>query len=127
MIQKPENNVGETKYNDCLYFEILKAFNNDVELLPGFMGHAWKFKKYLGYDRNDKIEINDENMGILEKKLKCSFFITGDINYISDVMQIKNICLSVKNKHVTLKCNEHRIKSVGINYKPVVKIGRAHV
>jgi hypothetical protein len=113
----PSKKAGHSDHNDCLYNCILQSYGYNNELLPSNIRKAYQFKRYLGYDRNDKVDLSEENLIELESILKCSFTIRGDIEYTSNEIKPVNINLQFKDNHVKLLCNEHR-SAVSYERKP---------
>lgn len=112
VIKKGQGMGEDDDNNDCLYDAIYQAHNFDRELLPAGIRTRGTFKKFLGLNRKDKVPF--ELLPKLEEKLKCSFTITGDEEYHSQVIQKYNITLKCKNEHVTLKSNNCTIKKRAI-------------
>jgi len=104
----PSTKAGRSNHNDCLYNCILQSYGYNNQLLPSNIRRPHQFKRYLGYDRDDEVDLSDENLSELETILKCSFTIRGDLEYTSEVMKPVNINLSFKDNHVKLLCNERR-------------------
>ena len=103
---KNKKMVGNDEHNDCLFNSIVKAFSFRNDLLPKIICKPYKFKKYFGYDRNDKVELNEELFLKLEELIKCSFIVSGDFSYVSKEMKKVNISLKVKGEHITPTYNE---------------------
>ena len=79
---KKKYKVGEDdKHNDCLFNAIVLAFDYQFNLMPKKICKPWKFKEYLGYDRNDKIELSMKLFEELEELMNCSFIVTGKFTY----------------------------------------------
>jgi hypothetical protein len=87
-------------HNDCLHRAIAFAFDNQFHFLPAKINKPSKFKKFLGYERDDKIELSEELLEKLEKLMKCSFIITGAFSYTSKQICKINISLTVKDNHI---------------------------
>ena len=66
------------EHNDCFYECVVQAFNE----LPKILSNPARFKKWLGLDRNDGVDI--ELMPKVEKKLKINLYISGSHQYESE-------------------------------------------
>ena len=66
------------EHNDCFYDCIVQAFNE----LPPVLSNPARFKKWLGVDRDDGVDI--ELMPKVEKKLKMNLYISGSHQYESE-------------------------------------------
>lgn len=100
--------AGKDEHNDCLYNCILQSFGYNKELIASKIRNPHQLKKYLQYDRDNEIDLTDDNLKKIEDILKCSFTIRGDISYTSSCIKPININLTFKNNHVKLLCNENR-------------------
>lgn len=101
--------VGEDdENNDCFALTVFKCLQFNKSLLPKSLNREWKWKKFFGLYRDDKIPLTNKNLKQLEQELKCSFIISGDVDYTSDIIQKQNFVLHVKNGHIDVKCNEGR-------------------
>jgi hypothetical protein len=98
--------AGTDNHNDCIYNCIYQSFGYNKELMK--MKQPHKLKEILGYERNDKIELTDDNLKKIEELFNISFTICGDLEYKSKEMKHFNINLKLQNEHVKLLCNENR-------------------
>ena len=122
LIRKPYNpfitKVGEDEHNDCLFKCIARAHNFDKHMLPKKINAPHKFKKYFGYERDERVDlftIVDE----LETMLKCKINVSGDISRESALSLPKCITLKLKNNHVDLLCNKGKSMTKGLKMKAV--------
>lgn len=108
---KPEKSmfkVGLDKHNDCLFNAIYNCFDRQSDLLSKQVNTAKKLKIFLGYKRDDMVDLTTKNFKLLEEVMKCSFIISGDYQYSSCEMKKFNISLHVKGEHITPKFNKDR-------------------
>lgn len=107
--------AGDNDKNDCVFLSILQAFNYDKSKLPKLINKDYKFKKYLGYEREDKVDVVD-SISKIEKLFKnVSFNICGDVEYNSIETKSMNIRLKVKNNHCQLMNNKGKKPIITIN------------
>ncbi|MDR3596649.1 hypothetical protein, partial [Clostridium sp.] len=112
--------AGTDKHNDCFYNCILQAHNFDKEMLPKKIREPHKLKSVFGYERDEKIPLDDPALLIeCESLLKCSFQIVGDYQYSSKIIKHKNILLQYKDEHVKLLCNDEKKNTKGLHFKEV--------
>ena len=98
--------VGDDEHNDCLFNAIAKCFNYQFNLLPREIRRAPRLKSFLGLERDDKIELSEELFQQLENIMNCSFIVSGEYEYVSNIIKKVNISLFVKKEHITATYNE---------------------
>ena len=98
---------GATHYNDCLYDCIFQAHNFKKESMPKpIRAGPHKVKSILGLEREDKVPFN--LLSELEEKIKISFTIKGEAEYISSNIRPFNINLYYEDGHFQLRNNDKR-------------------
>ena len=101
-----------SKYNDCLYEAIQKAFN--YKMINKF-SKPWKLKRYFkleGHRRLEGVPVSCIDADF-EKQLKCNINIVGDVIRQSKGKFTKTITIKLTDGHYTLKQNEGRRAVVG--------------
>ena len=93
-------------HNDCLFKCIVEAINYD-EIPEGFKP-AYKFKRRLKLERDDKVPIT--KLAYLEDRFKVNFNVTGDKTFISTSKYQKTVNLKLKDEHYTLVHNNQKTK-----------------
>ncbi|HEY9705373.1 MAG TPA: hypothetical protein V6C58_23240, partial [Allocoleopsis sp.] len=112
------NQGGTDDKNDCLYNAIFTSYNFDVELMPNKINKPHKLKKYLELQRNDKVCIS--KLKELEEILNCSFEVSGEAEYISNVLKPKHIKMTLMYGHYKfIQNNRQNVLSSGVRYKNV--------
>ena len=109
-VPKKGGNLKSEYQNDCLYYALFNAVQNNKNLLPKQIGSQKLLKSYLGLERGDKIDISLIHKVDELFKDYC-LMVSGDAIYTSP----KNIKLKInilfKNGHYSLIANEGRNKS----------------
>ena len=85
------------KHNDCLYWCLIQAFNE----LPKVLTTASRFKKWVGVDRDEGIDI--EKIPRIEKKLKLNVHVSGSYPYVSPGKYPRDIRIRLWNGHFSYK------------------------
>lgn len=118
--KKPRAAGGDSEFNDCLFNCIRTAYGNSDKAMPTAINKPWKFKEFLGLQRNDKVPI--ECIPKVEEALnKVSITIYGDYSYVSTKEAPMNINIKLTNEHFQLMNNENRAKTKRALFKPVAK------
>ena len=118
--QELDDAVGNDEHNDCVYNAILKAYNFKIEYLPSVINKAYKFKRHFEYERDDKVHLLDI-IDELQKLLKASIEVVGDVTYFPTNKKQKHIKLKCKGNHVTLQCNEGKASTDFYRFRAVSK------
>lgn len=89
-------------YNDCLWFCLYQALGQK-RLNKYYIGTAEKFKKELGVQRYDKIDIS--YMGKIEEMLKGRYKLNvrGDHTYTSKLGKLPEINIDLRDGHYILE------------------------
>tara|TARA_B100000446_G_scaffold163105_1_gene163946 strand:+ start:1935 stop:3809 length:1875 start_codon:yes stop_codon:yes gene_type:complete len=115
--KQQEREGGDDMFNDCLFYALQKGFgayfNSDVK-----NDFFWKYpstlKKYLKLDREDKVDYT--LLSKIEKKLKVSIHLEGDIIYNSGSEYTKRINLILENGHYKFKpLNNKNLNKIRFN------------
>ncbi len=88
---------NDDKHNDCLFYCFVKAIN--VNEMPDSWSKPYKWKKRLGLERDDQIDVKD--IPIIENKLKCNVHVTGDCIYTSSCKFPRTANIKLVNNHYT--------------------------
>ena len=115
-IPKKGGNIKEEYKNDCLYYALLNAVQNNKNLLPKEIKSQKLLKSYLGLERGEKINV-DLIKQIDELFNGYSIYVCGDAEYISPKNANLKIHILFKNSHYSLIANEGRNKSLMISCK----------
>ena len=120
VVNEEKGKAGKDIHNDCVFNAIFKAHNFNVDSMPSKINKAYKFKKYFGYERDDKVDIL-KIVAPLQEILKSTIEIIGDVSFCPEKKKPKNIKLKLKQEHVTLLSNDGKKNTTNINYVPVKK------
>jgi len=110
-IPKQGGNLKEEYKNDCLYYALFNAVQNNKNLLPKQIGSQKLLKSYLGLERGYKIDVNLIHK-IDELFKDYSIMISGDAIYTSPKNTKLKINILFKKGHYSLIANEGRNKSL---------------
>ena len=109
-VPKQGGNLKPEYQNDCLYYALFNAVQNNKNLLPKQIGSQKLLKSYLGLERSDKIDIS--LIPKVDKLFKdYSIMVSGDAIYTSPKNTKLKIHILFKKGHYSLIANEGRNKS----------------
>jgi hypothetical protein len=115
-LPKPDfiGNSSKNNKNDCLFIAIRSILED--KLPKGFRSPK-TFKKRLGVERMDGVDISD--MGLVEELMKLNINVTGEHTYTSSNKYNKNICLKLASGHYSID-QKALHKNSFINRKPLL-------
>ena len=103
----------DNNHNDCLYNCMLKSINHSN--IKDSYNQAWKLKKRLGLQRDDKISIN--LIPKLENGLHVNINVTGDHYYVSSNKYSRTMNLKLSKEHYSLIAKSDKTFLKGVSYK----------
>lgn len=103
------NKGGEDKHNDCLYNCLKQVLGTKF---TDIWEHPNKLKRSLKIERDDMVNA-EEHVDIIEKRLKCQMFISGDITRIPKINAKTQVHLILQNSHYKVEAsNKPKIQGV---------------
>jgi hypothetical protein len=98
-----KSKVGkDDEHNDCLFRALVMAVN-DRDNLPKCINRGHKLKQFLGYERDDLIDIKESLPALREIfKNHSSITVIGDYENIPKEKKQNNINLRVSGNHIKL-------------------------
>ena len=110
-IPKQGGNLKLEYQNDCLYYALLSAVQNNKNLLPKQIKSQKLLKLFLKLERGEKIDIS--LIHIADELFKdCCLMVSGDAIYTSPKYTKLKINILFKNGHYSLLANEGRNKTL---------------
>ena len=109
-VPKQGGNLKLEYQNDCLYYALLSAVQNNKNLLPKQIKSQKLLKSFLGLERGEKIDIS--LIHIVDELFNgYSIMVSGDAIYTSPKNTKLKINILFKNGHYSLLANEGRNKT----------------
>ena len=108
----PKKGGANDKYNNCLFICICNSIGK--EQLPTAYQTPWKFKKNIGLEKCDKVDI--DLIPLIEDKIKVKINVKGNYEYKSDKTYNKEITVILEDGHYTLETHKKDLVK-GITFK----------